>query len=142
MALPASGPISSSQIANVLFDPAPFSLREMSSTAGFSSPDAMSEFYDYGNNYNEFYYYTAGQKNSAFACSFDTNAQAFHDGDSALPTSGDHLFDGEDPSTASPLNLTQGQYYGININSNTQASSAMLIKVGDANEVEAIALCP
>ena len=102
MALPASGPISSSQIANELSDPAPFSLREMSSTAGFSTPDAMSDFYGYGNTYTEFYYYNVGKKNEAFACSFDTNAQAFHDGDSALPTSGDHLFDGEDPSTASP----------------------------------------
>ena len=142
MALPASGPISSSQIANELSDPAPVSLREMSSTAGFSTPDAMSDFYGYGNTYNEFYYYNVGQKNESFACSFDTNAQAFHDGDSALPTSGDHLFDGEDPATASPLNLTQGQYYGINVDTNTQSSAAMLIKVGDANEVEGIALCP
>ena len=144
MGLPASGPISSSQIGDYLGLSSPYSLRTMSSTAGFSTPDSASEFYNYQtqSDYNEFYYYTVGQKNSAFACSFDTNDQAFHDGSGALPFAGDHLFDGSDPATASPLNLNEGQYYGINIDSNTQASSAMLIKTGDANEVEAIALCP
>lgn len=47
MALPSSGPISGSQIGAEVGASAPYSLRSMSSTAGFSSPDAMSEFYGY-----------------------------------------------------------------------------------------------
>ena len=47
MALPSSGPISGSQIGAEVGASAPYSLRSMSSTAGFSTPDAMSEFYGY-----------------------------------------------------------------------------------------------
>jgi hypothetical protein len=47
MALPASGPISGSQIGTELGDVAPYSLRSMSAAAGFSTPDAMSEFYSF-----------------------------------------------------------------------------------------------
>jgi len=49
MALPASGTLSLSQIAAALCTPdsAPYSLREMSSAAGFSTPDSVSEFYGY-----------------------------------------------------------------------------------------------
>jgi hypothetical protein len=47
MALPSSGPISGSQIGAELGVSAPYSLRSMSSLAGFSDPDAMSEFYGY-----------------------------------------------------------------------------------------------
>ena len=47
MALPASGPISGSQIGAEVGASAPYSLRSMSSTAGFSTPDAMSEFYGF-----------------------------------------------------------------------------------------------
>ena len=49
MALPASGPLSFSAIAAALCTPdsAPYSLRTMSSAAGFSTPDSVSEFYGY-----------------------------------------------------------------------------------------------
>lgn len=53
MALPSSGPISGSQIANELGAASTnISLRSLSSIAGFSTPDAMSEFYGYSAGYD------------------------------------------------------------------------------------------
>jgi hypothetical protein len=47
--LPTSGPINFSEIANYLgFGGTDNSLRSMSSEAGFSTPDSVSEFYGYG----------------------------------------------------------------------------------------------
>ena len=50
MALQSSGPISISQIKTELGS-ASNSLRTLSSQAGFSTPDAMSEFYNYASEY-------------------------------------------------------------------------------------------
>lgn len=48
MALPSSGPLSFSAIAGELgVSLSNVSLRNMSATAGFSTPDAVSEFYGY-----------------------------------------------------------------------------------------------
>jgi hypothetical protein len=48
MALPTSGPLSLSMIGAELNVGTPFSLRNMSSNAGFGTPDAVSDFYGYG----------------------------------------------------------------------------------------------
>jgi len=52
MALPTSGPLSMNAIAQELLlqhdFTTPYSLRTLSNYAGFSTPDAMSEFYGYG----------------------------------------------------------------------------------------------
>tara|TARA_B100000282_G_scaffold14395_1_gene10141 strand:+ start:431 stop:877 length:447 start_codon:yes stop_codon:yes gene_type:complete len=148
MGLPASGPISSSQVGDYLGDSAPYKLGEMADTAGFSEPDKLSDFYSYVSQYDEFYYYDISQKGSAFACLEETNAQGYHDGTAAgqgsgvsLPKVGDHLFDSDDPASASPLNLVEGKWYAIATDSNVDAASAMLIKIGDANEVDSIQLC-
>jgi hypothetical protein len=50
MALPASGPISGSQIGTELGVSSPYSLHNMSLSASFSTPDAMSDFYGYSGN--------------------------------------------------------------------------------------------
>jgi hypothetical protein len=47
MALPGSGQLSFSAIATELGAGTPYSLRNMSSTAGFSTPDNVSDFYGY-----------------------------------------------------------------------------------------------
>ena len=52
MPLPSSGPLSFSEIGAALLYGAPYSLRGMSSLAGFSTPDAVSEFYGYGGDYS------------------------------------------------------------------------------------------
>jgi len=51
MALPASGPISGSQIGTELGVSSPYSLHHMSLSASFSTPDAMSDFYSYFANF-------------------------------------------------------------------------------------------
>ena len=52
MALPASGPISGSQIGTELgILTGPYSLHNMSLSASFSTPDAMSDFYGYSTAY-------------------------------------------------------------------------------------------
>jgi hypothetical protein len=47
MALPSSGQLSFSQIGAAVGASSPYSLRSMSATAGFSTPDAVSEFYGF-----------------------------------------------------------------------------------------------
>jgi hypothetical protein len=60
MALPPSGPISISMIKAELSSSSN-SLRTLSSLAGFSTPDSMSEFYGYSVGANiEFEYYAVG----------------------------------------------------------------------------------
>lgn len=61
MALPGSGQLSFSAIANELgLSLSNLSLRSMSSTAGFTTPDAVSEFYGYSNiTYTYYASYTA-----------------------------------------------------------------------------------
>lgn len=48
MALPLSGQLGLSSIATSVGAVVPYSLRNMSATAGLSTPDAISEFYGYG----------------------------------------------------------------------------------------------
>ncbi len=56
MALPTSGPLSFSMIANEQgISLSNVSLRSMSVTAGFTTPDAISEFYGYSNAFTWFY---------------------------------------------------------------------------------------
>jgi len=60
MTLPLSGPISGSQIAAELdASSTNISLRSLSSTAGFTVPDAMSEFYGYALGYDVNFWFDA-----------------------------------------------------------------------------------
>lgn len=149
MGLPASGPISSSQVGDYLGDSPPYKLGEMADTAGFSEPDKLSDFYSYQtqSDYSEYYYYDVSQKNASFACSFETNDQLFYSNtaDNAhltFPGFGALLFDGSDPSTTSPLNLTTGGVYGIADDANVDVTAAITIDSSDANLVSTVTLCP
>lgn len=75
MALPSSGPISGSQIGTELgISTGPYSLRNMSASASFSSPDAMSEFYGYSSAYNVTIYSKAGATpNSSYDLYYSPN---------------------------------------------------------------------
>ena len=153
--LPASGPISSSQIASVWETAATnISLDGLANSASITVGDttiSMSQFYSTGpqSDYSEFYYYDVGQKNDSFACSFQTNAQLFfsNSADNShlnYPAAGARLFDGADPSSASPLNLTGGQYYGVADDANIDSTGAINISFNpaDANLVDGFTLCP
>lgn len=149
MGLPASGPISSSQVGDYLSDSPPYKLGEMADTAGFSAPDKLSDFYGYQtqSDYGEYYYYNVSQKNTSFACSFETNDQLFYSNIAAnshltFPGFGALLFDGPDPSTASPLNLTTGGEYGIADDSNVDVTATIIIDNSTANLVANVNLCP
>jgi hypothetical protein len=58
MALPGSGQLSLGDIAGELGVDPPLSLRSMSNSAGFSTPDAVSEFYGYSGAVTYTYYAT------------------------------------------------------------------------------------
>lgn len=72
MSLPASGTISLNDIRIELgLAQSNVSLRSMSNTAGFSTPDAVSEFYGYSYaNYNTFEINDTGYSSDSEACSF------------------------------------------------------------------------
>ncbi len=72
MALPSSGPLSINDIrVELQQSQANSSLRSLSNIAGFSTPDAVSEFYGYSYaNYNTFSIFNSGYSSSTEACSF------------------------------------------------------------------------
>ena len=69
MALPGSGQLSLGDIAGELGVDPPLSLRSMSNSAGFSTPDAVSEFYGYSGAVT----YTYHANYTAYGpCSYDS----------------------------------------------------------------------
>lgn len=146
--LPSSGVISGSQIASVWETAATnISLDGLANTASITIGDSivsMSQFYGTGpqEDYQEYYYYNVGSKFSSTACSNQTNDVMYYSGSGTTPQAGDHLFDNEDPSLASPLNLTGGQWYAIAADVNTSPILAMQISLFDDNEIDVIGLCP
>jgi len=72
MALPSSGPLSLNDIrVELQQSQANSSLRSLSNLAGFSTPDAVSEFYGYSYaNYNYFEINDTGYSSSSEACNF------------------------------------------------------------------------
>lgn len=147
MALPSSGAISSSMIATELgLSISNLSLDRMGVSASLSlasSSISMSQFYGYSDqdDYKLYYYYSIGQKNDDFACGNNTNAAFYFSGSGTAPAFGDHLFTAANPSSANPLNLTGGQWYGIASSLGAFPTAAMSISFSDNNEVSFVSLC-
>ena len=93
MALPSSGPISGSQIATELgASSTNISLRGLSSTASFSSPDSYSEFYGYSAR-TPFYATSTTTKLPGDVCGlYPVWLPYWHDGAGSTPVTGDHVY--------------------------------------------------
>ena len=148
MSLPSSGPISQSQINDVVNSSGAdinISLAGLADTASFTAPDAISDFYGYSPavDYAEYYYYGVTQKFASFACSFETNSQLFFSSSTnptqSFPQVGDSIFDSEDPSIASPITPSAG-WYGIANDTNIDATSAVQFN-GSTNVIVGFSLC-
>mgnify|MGYP003642653438 FL=1 len=98
MALPASGPISGSQIAAELgltgLAATNLSLGGMISSSSLSNtnPDEYSEFYGYSNATLTSYTGSAFQNGNKFICTQTMNVTLYHDGSSTFPTVGDTIY--------------------------------------------------
>ena len=98
MALPASGPISGSQIATELgitgLAATNLSLGGMISSSSLSNtnPDEYSEFYGYSNVTLTSFTGSASQGGSKFICNQSLNTSYWHNGSSAYPTVGTTIY--------------------------------------------------
>ena len=98
MALPASGPISGSQIAAELgitgIAASNLSLGGMISSSSLSNtnPDEYSEFYGYSNVTLTSFTGSPSQPKSKFICNQSLNTSYWHNGSSAYPTVGDTIY--------------------------------------------------
>ena len=114
MALPTSGPLSFSMIAGELGVGTPFSLRNMSSNAGFGTPDGVSDFYGYscgGGGLTLFF--RSDERNGSFkTCGQQCCIPAWHTGSNPLPIIGDTVYN--DAAGKDPLQQTfAGGFYGM-----------------------------
>lgn len=109
--LPTSGPISFSEIAAYLgFGGTDNSLRSMSSEAGFSTPDSVSEFYGYGGLLEVNWGYDS--RRSSTACSAGSSV---YYADATSPTSANAVYTdaaGTTPALAGWYsNFTETRYF-------------------------------
>lgn len=107
MALPASGPISGSQIATELgitgFSATNLSLGGMISSSSLSNtnPDEYSEFYGYSNATITGFTGSAFQGGSKFICNQSINTPYWHNGSgAAYPVVGDTVYTNSGATTA------------------------------------------
>ena len=95
MALPASGPISGSQIgAELGLSASNLSLGGMiaSSSLSNTNPDEYSEFYGYSNATLTSYLGSTFQNGNKFICTQTQNVTFYHDGSGTFPTTGDTIY--------------------------------------------------
>ena len=103
MTLPSTGPLSINDIRVELGASATNqSLRAFSNTAGFTTPDAISDFYGYSHLTSFSYSGTLPYEDAATACSEGGGGStAYHNGSGTYPVNGDDVY--SDSSGTSPL---------------------------------------
>jgi hypothetical protein len=143
MALPTSGPLSFSMIAEELGTSTPVSLRNMSSTAGFSTPDYVSEFYGYGPGGGLTLFYISDQKGSSEEiCNPNPPCctQAWHSGSNPLPDVGDFVY--VDVAGTLPLTYNRRRpYRGIQTGECDPAYIWMIVSTLNDGEVTTVSSC-
>lgn len=116
MALPIDGPLSFSMIAGELGTSTPYSLRVMSDSAGFSTPDSVSEFYGYGPGGGLTVFFVSLPVNDPSKVCIDNPScctPVWHNGTGPLPSIGDIVY--EDSSGIMPLTPFKDEiFYGMN----------------------------
>lgn len=130
MALPTDGPLSFSMIGVELGASTPYSLRNMSSTAGFSTPDAVSEFYGYGPGGGLTLFFVNGPPTnlSEKVCleSLTCCTPVWHSGVGLFPEPGDFVY--TDSAGTTPLIGFKGRFYfGMEIIECEHAANWLLI---------------
>ena len=118
MALPSSGQISINDIRVELGASATNqSLRAFSNTAGFTTPDAISEFYGYS-NLTSFSYNSSGQEEGS-ACSLeDTPDTAYHNGSGTYPDVDDLVYSNSTGTTSlsdATYKIDNGSLFGADM---------------------------
>ena len=141
MALQSSGQISFSNIAGELGSSTPYSLRDMSNFAGFTTPDTMSEFYGYdagggGPTLTQFFITNVYSGNPHDICSISCEIPAWHTGLMALPGIGDTVY----TDSAGTIPLTTG-WYGFYSSQYGPAKIIMRLSNADNGEILTIYNC-
>ena len=138
MALPASGPISGSQISAELgTSAANISLGGMADSASFSAPDAYSDFYGFSARSRDFRYNgTVGKP--AFECDISRaiTTQFWHNGSITLPGNGVTCY----TSATGNNYLGNGNYSIQNTSYNGTPMSVITIS-GGSGVISAATLC-
>ena len=131
MALPSSGEISIGDIRTEIGSSSG-SLRALSSAAGKSTPDAISEFHGY--SHVTLTSYTSSIPSSATlfnVCSQTPTVTYYHDGSTTYPVTGDTVYTNSNGST-----YVSAGYYKID-----NGSNGLYIQVGNNGSVTLDDIC-
>ena len=137
MALPSSGPLSINDIRVELgASSTNQSLGTFSDTAGFASPDAITDFYGYSNvTLTSFYLTTSTSKFSDDVCGVVTTVNLWHNGSNTLPGNGDTVYQ----NSSGTLTATWVSYKGFSTTFNGNAISAGI--VNGSGVIQTATLC-
>jgi hypothetical protein len=92
MALPTTGPLSLNDIRiEIGASSTNVSLGAMSDTAGFSAPDAITDFYGFSASLTSFLG-SSLQNGVKFICNQTRNVTFYHNGSNAFPVVGDNVY--------------------------------------------------
>lgn len=140
MALPTSGPLSMSMIANEQgVSLSNVSLRSMSATAGFTIPDAISEFYGYSFSTVTAFGLSVGYLDAGSACSAGAwDVIRYHDGVDLFPNVNDKVYT---DSAGTTLFNGQNLFYAMGDSGNQFDMSADYIVINTSGVVTSRVTC-